>query len=86
MGTGEHFTDEGKLSNFKDYKILYDVTANASSGTGAKPEDNLFPQQDALSAAEGLSLNPLVSTAEAAVGKATDSATKGISSALGLGK
>lgn len=74
----------GKLSNFKDYKILYDVTANAESGTGAKPEDGLFPQEGALTAAEGLALkNPIVKTAEGAVSKAAEGISQGLSQAFG---
>lgn len=72
MGTGEHFKDEGKLSNFKDHKILYDITANAESGTGAKAEDNLF-QEAALTVAEGLTIhNPAIKAAEGAAGKAVE--------------
>jgi len=41
-GTGEHFQDITKLSKISDYKILYDITADAESGTGAHPDDNLF--------------------------------------------
>lgn len=48
VGTGHHFTDITKLSKFTDYKILYDITADAKSGTGAAPEDNLFKRNPAL--------------------------------------
>lgn len=41
-GTATHTTDGSALSVFSDYKILYDVTADAESGTGARPEDRLF--------------------------------------------
>ena len=42
VGNAEHFADAKKLSNFTDYKILYDITKNAESGTGAHPDDGLF--------------------------------------------
>jgi hypothetical protein len=48
VGTGHHFTDITKLSQFTDYKILYDITADATSGTGAKPEDDLFKHNPGL--------------------------------------
>ena len=48
MGTAEHHVDPTKLSTFGDYKILYDITKSAESGTGAKPDDNLFPGHDGL--------------------------------------
>jgi hypothetical protein len=41
-GQAEHTTDGSALSVFSDYKILYDITADAESGTGARPEDRLF--------------------------------------------
>ena len=48
VGNASHFADKTKLSNFSDYKILYDITADAASGTGAKPEDNLFHKNEGL--------------------------------------
>ena len=48
-GKGSHFNnDPTKLSKFSDYKILYDITADASSGTGAAPQDNLFSRNKGL--------------------------------------
>jgi hypothetical protein len=41
-GTAQHPSDPTQLSTFSDYKILYDITADAESGTGAAPEDRLF--------------------------------------------
>lgn len=48
QGNAEHFADSTKLSRFTDYKILYDITADATSGTGARPEDNLFHANEGL--------------------------------------
>lgn len=43
-GTAYHHSDFTKLSEFTAYKILYDITENSSSGTGAAPQDHLFPR------------------------------------------
>ena len=48
MGTADHHMDDSKLSEFSDYKIIYDITKHAESGTGAKPEDDLFPGHEHL--------------------------------------
>jgi hypothetical protein len=42
VGIGHHFTDITKLSQFTDYKILYDITVDATSSIDVKPEDDLF--------------------------------------------
>lgn len=40
-----HKTIKPKFSNFR---FLYDITAHAESGTGAKEEDNLFHKNEGL--------------------------------------
>ncbi len=47
-GKAFHYSDVTQLSQFTDYKILYDITADAASGTGAAPQDRLFPRNAAL--------------------------------------
>lgn len=47
LGKAEHFKDPSKMSKFSDYKILYDITSDAESGTGAHPDDNLFQKNEA---------------------------------------
>ena len=44
-GTARHYEDPAKLSKYSDYKILYEVTEDAISGTGAKPSDHLFLEE-----------------------------------------
>ena len=48
QGNAEHYADKAKMSRFSDYKILYDITADASSGTGAHPDDGLFKHNEGL--------------------------------------
>lgn len=48
-GTAFHHSDVTQLSRFENYQILYDITADAASGTGAAPQDRLFPRSAALS-------------------------------------
>lgn len=43
VGEGRHYADESRPSEYSNYKILYGITEDAESGTGAKPEDGLFP-------------------------------------------
>lgn len=47
-GTAYHHSDFTQLSEFTDYKILYDITENSSSGTGAAPQDRLFRREAVL--------------------------------------
>lgn len=70
MGTAEHHMDDSKLSEFTDYKIIYDITKHAESGTGAKPEDDLFPGH------EHLTLEQAKKTSDKSVGD-TGAALKG---------
>ena len=51
-GTAYHHSDVTQLSQFTDYKILYDITENSSSGTGAAPQDRLFPRDATLRIAD----------------------------------
>ena len=39
-GKADHFTDETKLSVYRDYRVLYEITADRPGGAG--PEDQLF--------------------------------------------
>ena len=45
VGKADYFADPARLSVYRDYKILYGVTAGRDSG--ASPEDGLFPPQAA---------------------------------------
>lgn len=50
VGEGRHYQDEGRASEYGDYRILYGVTeaetAGNGAGTGARVEDGLFPNNE----------------------------------------
>jgi hypothetical protein len=48
-----HFADPARMPEYEDYKILYDVTADKPSGSGASEEDGLFPHNESLAVAGG---------------------------------
>ncbi len=40
VGKADHYADLSRLSVYRDYKVMYDVTADRDAG--ARPEDHLF--------------------------------------------
>ena len=41
LGKADHFADPTKLSVYRDYEILYDITEGREAG--AQPSDPAFP-------------------------------------------